>query len=454
MNVSLHTIELFERPVTLRLPFRFGAATVTGCPQAFVRVRAECCGRATLGMTAELMVPKWFDKSPKLSHEQNFEQLRQALRISSAHYLAEKGSHTPWQLSERYGEPSIEAGISCGMPRLAAQFGSALIDKAIADAVLRAAEVSWCDGVKAGILGDPFASRVALRHPASIDVRHTVGLADRLTEADAGTAPDDDLPCTLQDAISAYGLRYFKIKLSGEWRLDSERLEGIAALLDTQAREYWVTLDGNETFVEADALKDFWQCLSGTRALRRLVARVLYLEQPFHREIALRTSIAALDLGVPVILDESDDRPDAFETGIALGYRGISSKACKGIYRSLRNAARATQPPAGLFLCGEDLTCQAGLAVQQDTMLAASLGISHVERNGHHYGDGFGSAREEAARFGRAHAGFYSDRGGCVRLAVRGGQLDLATLHVPGFAVAAEPQWETLRSIESGSEKT
>ena len=30
-------IELYERPVALRIPFRFGAATVTHAPQAFVR---------------------------------------------------------------------------------------------------------------------------------------------------------------------------------------------------------------------------------------------------------------------------------------------------------------------------------------------------------------------------------------------------------------------------------
>jgi hypothetical protein len=43
---------------------------------------------------------------------------------------------------------------------------------------------------------------------------------------------------------------------------------------------------------------------------------------------------------VPVILDESDDHAEVLERGLALGYRGISSKACKGIYRSLHSAAR------------------------------------------------------------------------------------------------------------------
>ena len=66
-SVRVRSVELYERPVTLRLPFRFGAATVTRCPQAFVRVLADVNGHSVEGAGAELMVPKWFDKSPALT---------------------------------------------------------------------------------------------------------------------------------------------------------------------------------------------------------------------------------------------------------------------------------------------------------------------------------------------------------------------------------------------------
>jgi hypothetical protein len=164
--------------------------------------------------------------------------------------------------------------------------------------------------------------------------------------------------------------------------------------------------------------------------------------------VALKESIADLDIDVPVILDESDDHPDALEQGLALGYRGISSKACKGIYRSLRSAHRIAREP-GLLLSGEDLTCQAGLAVQQDTLLAASLGVRHIERNGHHYVDGFGTApAEEAEAFAQAHPGLYEAVAGRPHLAVHDGQLDLTSLHVPGFAAAAQPRWNSLEAID------
>lgn len=447
-NIRVRSVALFERPVTLRLPFRFGAATVTRCPQAFVRVELEIGGRRFEGGSAELMVPKWFDKSPELTHEQNFEQLREALRTARDAYGAADAGQSPHALSQSAGEPAIAASVARGLPRLAAQFGPALLDKAIADAALRAAGASWGDGLRAGVLGDPWGPVLDVQQPSSVTLRHTVGLADRLTEADAGVDPNDGLPATLEAAIRRYGLHHFKLKLSGQLDADLERLSRIAAVLDAQAGDYRVTLDGNETFQDADALGGFWQALTRSPHSASLLRRTLLLEQPLPRRVALDQSIAGLGIGVPVILDESDDQADVFERGITLGYRGISSKACKGIYRSLANAARVARQPQQLLLSGEDLTCQAGLAVQQDTLLAASLGVTHIERNGHHYVDGFGIAPAvEAEAFANAHPGLYDSASGRPHLAVRGGQLDLSDLHVPGFASAAMPRWDLLDAM-------
>ena len=181
------------------------------------------------------------------------------------------------------------------------------------------------------------------------------------------------------------------------------------------------------------------------RTLDLLRQRTLLLEQPLARRVALAEDIRLLDIGVPVILDESDDDDDVFERGLALGYRGISSKACKGLYRSLANAVRVAREPQRLRLSGEDLTCQAGLAVQQDTLLAASLGVTHIERNGHHYVRGFGAAPAgEARAFAAAHPTLYRADGDAAVLAVRDGRLDLSSLHVPGFASSAQPSWQDL----------
>ncbi len=132
--------------------------------------------------------------------------------------------------------------------------------------------------------------------------------------------------------------------------------------------------------------------MAATPALRRLCDSVAFIEQPINRKTALERDIAALAALKPVIIDESDADLDAFPRALALGYAGVSSKACKGLYKSLINAARCAQRNAGsgarCFMSGEDLTTQAGLAVQQDLALVAFLGLDHVERNGHHYVNG------------------------------------------------------------------
>ncbi|MDP3225671.1 MAG: hypothetical protein Q8M96_21250, partial [Rubrivivax sp.] len=409
VSLRLRSVELYERPVTLRLPFRFGAATVTHCPQAFVRVQATVGRRNVEGATAELMVPKWFDKNPALTHEQNFEQLRQALRLARDAYGAADAPLTPWAMAESCGTEAITRGTALGLPRLAAQFGAALLDKAIADAALRSAATPWVRGVQAGVLGDPWSPRLRLHETATVVLRHTVGLADRLRDDEPGPDPQDGLPATLEAAIATYGLTHFKLKLCGDIERDATRLGAIATLLQARVQDHHITLDGNETFADAEALGRWWQAMAAMPTLQQLLSRTLLLEQPIARARALDTPIDGLCLPMPVILDESDDHADVFERGLALGYRGISSKACKGLYRSLHSAARIAQEPQRLLLSGEDLTCQAGLAVQQDTMLAASLGVRHIERNGHHYVDGFGIAPQaEAQAFADAHPGFYT----------------------------------------------
>ena len=82
-KVQLIAADFFERPVTLRLPFRFGVVTLREAPQLFVRARIRLGdGREGEGVSAELLAPKWFDKSPKLSNEENFDQLRRSLALA------------------------------------------------------------------------------------------------------------------------------------------------------------------------------------------------------------------------------------------------------------------------------------------------------------------------------------------------------------------------------------
>jgi hypothetical protein len=131
----------------------------------------------------------------------------------------------------------------------------------------------------------------------------------------------------------------------------------------------------------------------------------------------------------------------------------VSSKNCKGLYKSILNAARvaklnAEAGSAKYFMSAEDLTTQAGVSVQQDLALVSLLGLTHVERNGHHFIDGMSAAPEhEQAEFARAHPDLYDRSAGPARLRIVDGRLALASLACPGFAVAAEMDFAAMHPM-------
>jgi hypothetical protein len=99
-------------------------------------------------------------------------------------------------------------------------------------------------------------------------------------------------------------------------------------------------------------------------------------------------------------------------------------------------------------MSGEDLTTQAGLAVQQDLALVAVLGLDHVERNGHHYVDGMaGLPLPEQDAFLAAHPDLYERSHGAVRLRITNGDLAIGSLDCPGVASGAMPDWSRMRAV-------
>jgi L-alanine-DL-glutamate epimerase-like enolase superfamily enzyme len=466
-RVRVREVRLLERDVRLRLPFRFGVVTLTEAIEAYVRVRVEIeGGREGWGAAAEMLAPKWFDKDPSLSNAQNVEELRLSLRLACALYSEGRLARTPFRLfADSYHFQLAECGRR-GLNPLVAGYGPALLDRAVLDAVCRARGISFYDAVLSNVPGiDPahflpeFAGfdvdrfLAGLRPARAIHARHTVGLVDPITAASRRERIDDGLPETLAEVVAEYGHTYFKLKVGGDVGADVARLAAIAGVLDTSAAPYFVTLDGNEQFESVDDVVELWDAMTRTPSLRRLVESVLFIEQPIARKTALLHDIAPLAARRPVIIDESDADLDAFVEARAVGYRGVSSKTCKGFYKSLINAARCARWNAEgegptYFMSAEDLTTQAGLALQHDLALVTLLGLTHVERNGHHYVAGMAARPPSEQRaFAAAHADLYADVDGVVRVRIRGGRLAIGSLACPGFAAAAEPDWTSMRDM-------
>jgi hypothetical protein len=462
MRFQVKEIDFFERPVRLRLPFRFGVVTLTEAPQAFVRARIKLeNGKEAQGGAAELLAPKWFDKDPALTNEQNFDQLRASLRLAREAYLA-GGSNTAFGHSiEIYG-PQIAIGATQGLNSLVACFGPALIDRAVLDALCRALGISFYKAVSTNVPGiaapgwqadlmafdmDEFLA--GLKPRAAIAARHTVGLVDPLTADEKKL--NDGLPETLEEVIDRYRHRWFKLKVSGELRADLDRLTAIAKVLDDRIGDpYRATLDGNEQFSDVEEVIRLWKAIREDPELRRLASSIVFIEQPIKRSRALAGDVSALAEDKPVIIDESDDSLEAFPRARRLGYSGVSSKTCKGIYKSILNAARCRlwnteEGRDRYFMSGEDLTIQAGLALQQDLALVSLLGLSHVERNGHHYVNGMAGLPEgEQDAFLQSHKDLYERSHGAVRPRIPGGMLEVKSLDTPGYASRVLPDWSSM----------
>ena len=118
---------------------------------------------------------------------------------------------------------------SRGVATLLAGLGVALVERAVVDGLCRLAGEPFHRMLATNRLGLNVAKVYAeleglqpqdLLPPSPLNrcfVRHTIGLADALSPGDlkAEDRVDDGLPQDLEASIRAYGLRYFKVKLSG-----------------------------------------------------------------------------------------------------------------------------------------------------------------------------------------------------------------------------------------------
>lgn len=466
-TLVVREIETGVRPVHLRMPFRFGSVTLHACPQLFLRATIEVIGHGThVGHAAELMMPKWFDKRPEFTLTNNVTQLADSVETAAQTYLDDSPT-TSFELFARHYAGIRQQGRRQGFTELTSSYGEAVLERAVIDALCKALEISFFEAAHQNVFGlqaeacipdmngfDFSAWLASLQPLASLEARHTVGLLDEL-----GCSHMDEvaLPRSLTDVIARYGNRIFKIKLAGDPLEDVQRAADVLAVIDPLVPDYRFTLDGNEQYADTDKLDDLLMRLPHLPLLKKRPAALLYIEQPIPRDICLDLVLSATQVPAPLLMDEADGTLDAFVRGREQGWRGVSSKACKGLYKSIVNRARCDlwndqarrdgKLPA-FFMSAEDLTCQAGLAVQQDLAIAAVLGLAHCERNGHHYVDGFGdSPPNEQQAFALLHNDLYETSSGHPRLAIHEGRLAIDSLFNPGFAHRVDPDWHQMQPL-------
>ena len=429
---------------------------MTQMPILHLRLKVESeSGSIVTGISASGIPPLWFDKGVGKTHENNIHDLSLSLRIALNKYL-ELQSATIWDL-HRLAEPlARKIAASQGLNELTAGFGIALVDSAMIDAACRHTGTTFHAALKSDLLGygSDFGTMIPASPLETIALRHTVGLADPITGTDVTTPIGDGLPETLEDVIREYRASYFKIKISGDAAESRDRLRKIAAVLDGQAGDYKTTLDGNEQFHDMGEFAAFMREASEDPALKAFWKRTLWIEQPVARDYSLIDAVAGplkeVSAFKPVIVDESDGSDDVVQRAFSLGYQGISAKNCKGVFRTLHSHRKimelVAQGKPAPILSSEDLTNIPVVPIQQDLCVAAALGISHSERNGHHYIVGFDflSAREREDAL-REFPSLYRARPNANPvLRIENGFISMSEINRNGFGTLSEPDWDAL----------
>src|SRR3954470_15565474 len=264
------------------MPFRYGITSMTALPHCFLRTEVEINGRRTVGISADHLPPKWFTKDPNTSFRQDVAVMLEVIDSACA-VAASTGRHRSvfdWWLHTYQGQ--LAWGGGWGHPPLLTGFGTSLVERAVIDAFCRAEGTTFGESVRRNDFGIKLGSVHAelegsepkdwlpaqpLRSALS---RHTIGLADFLTDAEipAGERVDDGLPQSFEACIRAYGLTYFKIKIGGDAEQAVDRIARIADVIQREAKgEFAFTLDANENFKTVEALRELWERLSREESL-------------------------------------------------------------------------------------------------------------------------------------------------------------------------------------------
>ncbi len=451
-SIRVREVSFAVIPTKTRFPFRYGIAAMTEAPHWFVRCRVEVNGRLVTGLTSEGLPPKWFTKNPSTTFEDDDlpgmeKVIRHAARLATE-IGASKNFFVFWkELVQRQTDWAQAENI----PPLLAQLGTALMERCVLDGMAKALELPFHQLMNRNLVGlsgesfpeicDETLNRVLSGEGLKkLSVRHTVGLADPLTDSDIATEDraEDELPQSLEANIRGYGLRYFKVKLCGDLEKDSERLADLNRLFEKTAPEdYRLSLDGNEQFDSVELFRDHFESHRSEPATASLFDHLLFVEQPIHRDHALEDSVKkgfeSWEMAPPVIIDESDAEIESLPQALALGYAGTSHKNCKGVLKSLLNKARIDE--AGGLMSAEDLANIGPVALLQDLAVVSFLGIDHVERNGHHYFAGLSMFPESVQRAAvKRHGDLYSEgRQGGAFMAIRDGMISAESVSAAPF---------------------
>lgn len=482
MPYRIESIEVYVRETPPgRMSFAIGkqkkpvgknsnASTGKRRPRGIAMCRMEIAddqGRKAWGASGDRPSFGWLDKRPQYNSEQKLQRLFDLVLTAKKFHLDNPRFESPFEQWLACHSEVQRVARQDDHESLSASWASSLLERAMIDAVCRLHDRSFFDMLRAEQLGlnpgrlfpelkSTKLSRLLPRRPLTrFHIRHTVGLSDPILASDQpeGKRINDGEPETLEEYIRHDGLRYFKVKISGDPVADLDRLDRIwTAVL--QADQPVISLDGNESANDIDAFARFVETFE--RKLPGLFQHTAFIEQPLTRKLthdsATTKTIHRISKKKLLVIDEADGNTTSFKHAFPIGYSGVSHKNCKGVFKSLMNHClchhynETTDRHA--FQTGEDLSLMPIVPLQQDFAALGAMNIPHCERNGHHYAFGNGHlTKTEQEQALKHHPDIYTSRRNEIFLNIRDGQLDCRSLQSPGFASRFEPDWKSLTKL-------
>jgi L-alanine-DL-glutamate epimerase-like enolase superfamily enzyme len=287
--------------------------------------------------------------------------------------------------------------LAAPIPKLCLLVVASAFDAAVHDAYGKAFGVSCYDTYGPAFmsrdlsrdLGAAFTGEFLDRYvPAAprgrTPVFHSVGASDPIDAADVKASIADGLPAALEEWIATDGLTRFKIKLNGgDDAADVDRIvridRTVRRLLAPRGVDWKYLLDFNEGCPNVGYLLGV---LARVRAATPDgFARILYIEQPTHRDLARDRGNVMHEAAklCPIVADESLIDLESLLLAREMGYTGVALKACKGQSHAVLMAAAAQK--FGMFLCVQDLTCPGASLVHSAGIAARVPGNAGIEAN-------------------------------------------------------------------------
>lgn len=441
-DIRVRGASLYLLPVPTRVPLKFGVETLSQVTCLRVRLRVESRnGRVAEGWGETPLSVQWGWPSARPYDERLRVMMELARRLAAewvewgetGHALELGWSFVESVLPRLWKSLNAERAAE-PMPWLAALITASAFDMALHDAYGIAAgqpvyELYGSEHLSRDLASylepaEGSAARFKDRYPGDyltsrrnqLRAWHLVGGLDPVDSTELrGDEPSDGYPVLLEDWIDRDGLKCLKIKLRGNdavW--DYRRLVSVGRLAVRKGVD-WLTADFNCTVREPAYVDEILDRLCMEEP--RISGMLLYVEQPFAYDLESNPiDVRSVSARKPLFLDESAHDWRLIRLGRSLGWTGVALKTCKTQSGALLSLCWARAH--GMTLMVQDLTNPMLAQIPHLLLAGHSPTIMGVESNSMQF------YPEASAPEAVVHPDAYRRRSG---------ELDISTVHGPGF---------------------